>query len=137
MAPVFVYGTLKPGEVNYPRYCGERVERIVAARTCGRLFDLPLGYPAAVAEGYEHGWVSGYLLLFGDRGVLAALDRLEDYQPGRSPQANEYQRRFVPVCSPVGCYLGYAWAYFMLPARVRAYGGRLLGAGVWHSRLQS
>ncbi len=133
MLLVFVYGTLKPGEVNYSPYCGGRVDRLLAARARGQLFDLPSGYPAATATWADRGWVSGYLLLFADRQVLADLDRLEDYQPGRPPRANEYQRRFVPVSSPLGQPLGFAWAYFMLPERVRAGSGRLLPAGVWRS----
>ena len=132
--PVFVYGTLKPGEANYPSYCSGRVNRIVTARARGRLFDLPVGYPAAVAEGHDRSWIAGYLLLFADGSALKDLDRLEDYQPGRRPEANEYQRRFVPVSSPLGDALGHAWAYFMLPERVQGYGGRLLSAGNWRSR---
>ncbi|MEO0949251.1 MAG: gamma-glutamylcyclotransferase family protein, partial [Cyanobacteria bacterium J06641_5] len=104
---VFVYGTLKPGEANYVRYCGGRVDRILDARTRGRLFDLHLGYPAAVAESGDRGWVSGYLLQFEDRGILNSLDALEGYWPGRSPQFNEYQRRFVPVRSPLGKPRGF------------------------------
>ena len=130
---VFVYGTLKPGEANYAPYCGGRVDRILEARTRGRLFDLPLGYPAAVAEWGDRDWVAGYVLQFGRLDILSSLDELEDYWPGRSPQLNEYQRRYVPVRSPLGKPLGFAWTYFMLPERVRAYGGRLMPAGVWRS----
>ncbi|NET53980.1 MAG: gamma-glutamylcyclotransferase, partial [Merismopedia sp. SIO2A8] len=41
---VFVYGTLKPGEVNYDQYCASKVVEEIRAIAFGELFDLPIGY---------------------------------------------------------------------------------------------
>ena len=43
---VFVYGTLKPGEVNYQLYCAESVVEFFPAVAKGLLYKLPIGYPA-------------------------------------------------------------------------------------------
>lgn len=43
---VFVYGTLRPGEANYARYCAG--SRSQAARVRGRLYVLQVGYPQLV-----------------------------------------------------------------------------------------
>jgi gamma-glutamylcyclotransferase (GGCT)/AIG2-like uncharacterized protein YtfP len=46
MISVFVYGTLKPNEANYQKYCAGKVIREIKAFTWGQLFHLSLGYPA-------------------------------------------------------------------------------------------
>ena len=40
---VFVYGTLKPGEANYKRYCAGKVVDVKTAFVQGKLFALPMG----------------------------------------------------------------------------------------------
>ncbi len=40
---VFVYGTLKPGEVNYQKYCNGKVVEQERALTLGQLFALQDG----------------------------------------------------------------------------------------------
>jgi gamma-glutamylcyclotransferase (GGCT)/AIG2-like uncharacterized protein YtfP len=42
---IFVYGTLKRGGRNHDRYF-RGPAAVIEAFTCGRLFDLPAGYPA-------------------------------------------------------------------------------------------
>lgn len=76
MLKVFVYGTLKPGERNYPLYCTQAIE-IIAAIAYGKLYDLPMGYPAAIFPESDLVW--GYVLTFGDTTVLQTLDELENY----------------------------------------------------------
>lgn len=128
---VFVYGTLKPGECNYHRYCQGKVVDACPARARGQLFALPAGYPAMVAG---EGYVSGFLLCFADEAILDDLDRLEDYHPGRDRSQNEYQRESIEICD-LNCQpLGTAWAYFMLPDRVRSLGGIWLPHGKWENR---
>ena len=83
---LFVYRTLKPGECNYLAYCGSKVIAAVNAFTWGQLYHLPrLGYPAMTAGERK---VKGFLLKFADESMLVQLDRLEDFQPQRSPQEN-------------------------------------------------
>lgn len=125
---VFVYGTLKPGEMNYQHYCGGRVIDAIPAYTQGRLYHLNLGYPA-LAVGSDR--VYGYRLSFADQGVLTDLDQLEDYQAQRRPQENEYNRRQQLIYNLQGHCLGLAWLYQMEMARIKAYQGIYLPLGHW------
>lgn len=130
---IFVYGTLKPGERNYRRYCAGRAVREVSAIAEGRLFDLPLGYPA-MGEG--KGWVWGVVLSFPDASIFEDLDRLEDYQPHRSPAENEYQRQHIQTYTPEKRPLEVAWVYRMNPAKIEQYRGVYLPNGNWSSGKQ-
>ena len=125
---VFVYGTLKPGEVNYQRYCAGEVIAATPAIARGQLFALSLGYPA-MTTGTQT--VHGFLLSFENTAILPRLDALEDFVPGRSPEQNEYQRELITVFNSEGQPLGDAWAYLMHPQRIQQLGGVLIPHGVW------
>lgn len=125
---VFVYGTLKPGEFNYQRYCSGKVINANRAIAQGQLFNLPAGYPAMVLG---EGWVHGFVLSFGDPNVLRELDAYEDYQVGRSPDQNLYERYRIETCASTGQPLGSAWAYLMSLEKTYRLGGRLLPDGYW------
>ncbi len=129
MLTVFVYGTLKPGQVNYARYCGDRVLHSLPAQVRGQLFALSLGYPGMTSG---ETWVRGYLLAFTDESGLEDLDRLEDYQPHRPKVQNEYQRTEVEVFDGEGRSLGCAWTYFMTSQKVQQYDGQWIASGEWH-----
>jgi gamma-glutamylcyclotransferase (GGCT)/AIG2-like uncharacterized protein YtfP len=45
--PVFVYGTLKPGEKMF-RHISHVIKGAIPATTTGRLYDTPFGYPLLV-----------------------------------------------------------------------------------------
>lgn len=128
---VFVYGTLKPGESNYQRYCQGKVIETYPATTQGQLFSLPIGYPALTIG---TGQVRGFVLTFSDPKILDDLDYLEDYQAHRPPSKNEYQRQHIEALSLDGQSLGSVWAYLMLPERVKALGGVLLPTGWWEPK---
>lgn len=134
---VFVYGTLKPGEENYPRYCAGKLavntgysfeNQPLPAYTNGQLFDLPVGYPG-MAVGSNP--VYGYLLNFREPSILRELDELEDYVPDRSPSQNLYNRDRVEVFHPQGQKLGSAWAYLMSLDNIYRLKGVLLTSGWW------
>lgn len=125
---VFVYGTLKPGEANYQRYCAGRVVETCPGIVYGLLFELPIGYPA-MTKGER--CIHGFVLSFATPQVLLELDRLEDYHPERPPEANEYQRQKLKTFGSDGQYLGMAWAYVMLPEKVQLLGGVFLPSGFW------
>lgn len=125
---VFVYGTLKPGESNYQYYCAAKVVEIQEAIAYGKLFALPLGYPAAIFP--ENYLVRGYVLSFLDPTVLAALDELEDHHPDTSSQ-NDYQRHQVEVYTLKLEPLAKAWTYSMSQQKIAAYGGVFLKDGWW------
>ena len=125
---VFVYGTLKPGEVNHARYCSGAVAQPAIAY--GQLYALPAGYPA-MTETVKGGPVYGYLLRFYDPARLKHLDALEDYHPKRPKEENEYYRRRRSIFTVAGEPIGSAWIYFMTPQRVHRMGGIALPQGRW------
>lgn len=125
---VFVYGTLKPREYNYQRYCEGRVIAIRPALTQGQLFALSLGYPGMVKG---DGIVQGVILSFSDANIFLDLDQLEDYQPHRPPQQNEYQRQQIPVSDLNHQPLGLVWAYLMDMKKVQSYSGVFIPDGCW------
>lgn len=130
MLKVFVYGTLKPGERNYQSYCTSAVE-VVEAIACGKLYDLPMGYPAAVFP--ESYLVCGYLLTFTQLTVLQSLDELEDYDPSRPKSQNLYQRHQIEVGDRHKS-LGQAWTYSMSQQQIDFYGGVFVSDGWWQSK---
>ncbi|MGB8699665.1 MAG: gamma-glutamylcyclotransferase [Thermosynechococcaceae cyanobacterium] len=132
MVQVFVYGTLKPGYANYDDYCGDRIRSAQKAQVRGKLFDLPLGYPA-LTVGEQ--WIAGYLLCFADDGCLMRLDKLEDYCPDRPVAENEYQRERIDVFDLQQRSLGVAWVYRMTPAKVQQLGGKWVASGEWFGSL--
>ncbi len=125
---VFVYGTLKPGEVNYKKYCADKVVDVKRAFVQGRLFALPMGYPAMTLGNTQ---VHGYLLYFSNQKILNELDVLEDYQPTRQPPKNLYNRQIIEVYEPQSLALGWAWVYLMTLDRVEQLGGFLQPDGWW------
>jgi len=131
---VFVYGTLKPGEENYDRYCKNWVTEIQEAMVLGQLFALPVGYPALTAG---NGSVYGFLLSFIDPAVLSLLDELEGYDPSRSPSQNDYLRLETQVLSLTGKPLGRAWIYQMQPERIAQARGIWLPEGHWSNQMPS
>lgn len=89
MLPVFVYGLLRPGCAGFEELeLGKRAVLVGPDGIAGRLYDLG-DYPGVVLGG--EGIVRGDLLLPGHSGVLAALDRYEDYDPA-DPDRSEYLR---------------------------------------------
>ncbi len=106
---VFVYGTLLRGGPNHARFCGDALT-IEAARTTGRLYHLPAGFPAMVEA--VDGTVYGEAMTFPNLDtVLARLDLLEGYRP-EDPERSLYVRRVQGVtllstgeCVPAYCYV--------------------------------
>ena len=122
---LFVYGTLMRGQSNHDRFCADALT-IEPAITTGRLYDLPMGFPAMVEA--DNGQVFGEAMTFPDlRATLGAIDRLEGYQPA-SPESSLYIRVLRPVASaqsavvvPAFCYV---WRRSLPPGAVRAPSGR-------------
>jgi gamma-glutamylcyclotransferase (GGCT)/AIG2-like uncharacterized protein YtfP len=97
------------------------------AQVRGRLYHLPLGYPAMTLES---GWVQGMLLTFSHQRPLSAIDAFEDYYPDR-PEDSEYHRYHHPVYDLTHQLLGQAWVYTMTRDRVIGLGGQWLPEGRW------
>lgn len=125
---VFVYGTLKPGEVNYSYYCAGKVLAVKEAIAFGKLYALPLGYPA-MTKGESP--VQGFLLSFPDWAILNELDFLEGFNPLAPADQNEYYRQIIETYSLSLLSLGSAWVYLMTPERVNSLDGVFLDHGWW------
>lgn len=126
---VFVYGTLKPGEANYKRYCANKVVDVKKLlHKAGKLFALSMGYPAMTLGDSQ---VYGYLLSFSNPKILNEIDVLENYQPTRQAPENLYNRQIIEVYEPQSLSLGWAWVYLMTLDRVEQLGGFLQADGWW------
>ncbi|MDX2676940.1 gamma-glutamylcyclotransferase family protein [Streptomyces sp. NY05-11A] len=136
--PFFVYGTLRPGEVNHDAFLRDRTLREEPARLGGAvLYDGP-GYPYVVEQpGAAGASVVGELvtaLPAAYARLLAELDRLEEYRPG-DPR-NLYERVERAVLGEDGSTPVRAWVYVAAPAvaaRLRARGKPIEG-GDWLTR---
>ncbi|MCQ9180345.1 gamma-glutamylcyclotransferase [Streptomyces sp. IBSBF 2953] len=116
--PFFVYGTLRPGEVNHDLLLRGRTLREEPARLTGALlYDGP-GYPYAVeSPGEAAATVAGELVTARPEAyarLLAELDRLEEYVPG-DPR-NLYERVAREVARVDGSAPVRAWVYVAAPA---------------------
>lgn len=137
---VFVYGTLKVGERNYP-VCADRVTAFQPAIALGQLYALPLGYPAMTAGTTP---IQGFVLSFQDREILPILDQLElhdpeEFQrhaPGLLLDEHQYNRQPIQTVNPGQRKLGIAWAYLMTPQQAQRLGGVLLPEGIWSDEIQ-
>lgn len=109
--PVFVYGTLRPGEKNYPHYLAGRTVSEMPATAEGQLYFVADGGYPYVAPG--PGTVSGELIHLDPRHyeqTLQAIDELEEYDPGDETNSI-YLRRRTSVTLPDGRYTA-AWIYY-------------------------
>ena len=132
---IFVYGTLKPKELNFQRLCQPYVSDCYPATTQGQLYALPEGYPAMVLPTLETptSSVKGYVLLFEQAGILQALDELEGYDPCGEGCLNEYDRCQVRVVDATTQRSDSAWAYVMTLRKIQQRGGLLVSDGCWRS----
>ncbi|MEU2286059.1 gamma-glutamylcyclotransferase family protein [Streptomyces sp. NPDC013178] len=133
--PFFVYGTLRPGEVNHDLFLRGRTLTEEPARLRDAvLYDGP-GYPYVVEE--PGGVVAGELVTalpetYGH--LLAELDQLEEYRPG-DPR-NLYERVAREVVRAGDEPPVRAWVYLAAPgvaAGLRAR-GKLIEGGDWRGR---
>ena len=132
---VFVYGTFKPTHANFERLCAGKVSAVSPGLAKGQLYQIPFytetytrGYPAMTLE---KGWVKGYLFQCEETEILKQLDQLEDYEEGRSPAENEYQRQRLQIFTLDQKPLTTAWGYVMTLAKVQELEGIDLGTTAW------
>ena len=110
-AHIFTYGTLKPGEANFDRYCANRVVSQHPAYIHAELYHFPtLGYPGVIDSTSQ---VHGYVLTFAEAEILLDLDELEDYHPDRTSVENDYTRKLVMTYTPEDIPDLPAGAYFI------------------------
>lgn len=132
LLPVFVYGTLRPGEKNYPHYLAGRTTAELPGTVDGELFFV-------VADGYPYlapgkGRVHGELMELQPhcyRATLESLDALEDYHP-QDERHSVYLRRTSRVRLVDGRER-QAWVYYWnLPERL----GVKIASGDFRRRLK-
>ena len=106
--PVFVYGTLRPGQPNWDRLLADRSERVVSGRLPGAVV-LDCGhYPAAVERAGDGVAVGDVVWIRATEwpAVLAALDHLEGYDPGDpDPLFDRVIRSIETAQGPVDCWV--------------------------------
>lgn len=109
--PVFVYGTLRPGEKNYAHYLAGRTVREAPATAAGRLYYVAEGgYPYLVPG---DGRVAGELVFLDPAlydETLRGLDELEEYLPG--DEAHSVYLRRPAIVSLAGDGRVRAWIYY-------------------------
>lgn len=128
--PLFVYGTLRPGEQNFSRYLQPAVTKIQPGTINARLFsfagdDYPFILPGP-------GLVVGELVDIQPAlwlKTLSAVDRLEDYDP-QAEASSWYLRRQVSVRRGDGVAV-LAWTYYWNRPETL---GTLLPGGDWRQR---
>ncbi|MEV5958821.1 gamma-glutamylcyclotransferase family protein [Streptomyces sp. NPDC051987] len=134
--PFFVYGTLRPGEVNHAAYLRGRTETEEPGRLDGAvLYDGP-GYPYAVEEPGAAA-VRGELVTARPESydrLLVALDELEECVPG--DPASLYVRVARDVVRLRDGAVVRAWVYVAGPvvAEKLRVGGRRVADGDWLGR---
>jgi len=83
MVPVFVYGTLKPGEKMF-RHISHTVRDAWPATITGRLYDTPFGYPLLVEPGSLEGPVVNGVLLIPLEDQYEEMVRIIDVIEGEA-----------------------------------------------------
>ena len=109
--PVFVYGTLRPGQKNYTRFLAGRTTEELPATVSGRLYIAEEGGYPFLQPG--EGWVIGTLMfLTPDQHAttLKQLDHLENYDP-ENEATSLYLRRRTNAILADGSRVP-AWVYF-------------------------
>jgi gamma-glutamylcyclotransferase (GGCT)/AIG2-like uncharacterized protein YtfP len=108
--PLFVYGTLRRGEVNHTPFLGGRFTAVLPARLEDHVRCVGShGY--FVVRPQAHAQVEGELFFLDpaeDRTTLEACDRLEEIPPGEL-QGAWYARRIVTVWAAGTTH--QAWIY--------------------------
>ncbi|WP_412079318.1 gamma-glutamylcyclotransferase family protein [Streptomyces xanthophaeus] len=133
--PFFVYGTLRPGEVNHDLFLrGRTVSEEPGLLPDTALYEGP-GYPYALhrpGPGAVGELITAEPGAYGE--LLVALDRLEEYEgPGRP--GNMYDRMAREVLRPDGSSV-LAWVYLASPllARELRTSGTEIPGGDWLKR---
>ena len=124
MHRLFVYGTLKFGEINHNRIFSGYDIKITPAWTYGKLYDL--GYFPALTDGNNK--VYGELIEFDNPEILQRVDYLEGFRGDNHPH-NYYERRMVDVF--VGGNKVKAWVYVLSDEQVKRYDGNIINNGIW------
>lgn len=109
--PVFVYGTLRPGQKNYARFLAGRTTEELPATVPGHLYIAEEGGYPFLQPG--EGWVIGTLMVLApDQYVttLKQLDHLENYDPENEATSLYLRRRTKAILTDDS--RAPAWVYY-------------------------
>jgi len=109
--PVFVYGTLRPGEKNYERFLDGRTIKVIRATAEGHLFYVADGGYPYMEPG--RGRVTGDLVYLHPEcyeDTLRQLDELEEYEPAAEFRSVYLRRR--TIVKLVDGSSAAAWIYY-------------------------
>jgi len=98
---IFVYGTLRPGDVRWPLLQPFVVDDGWSDTVAGELFDTGLDYPAAIFN--QRGTIHGNCLALIEMSLHRALEVLDDIE---GVSEGEYARVTVRTARGIE-----AWAY--------------------------
>ena len=124
MHRLFVYGSLKFGEINHHRIFSGYDIKITSAWTYGMLYDL--GYFPALTEGNNK--VYGELIEFNNLEILVRVDSLEGYR-GENSNFNLYDRMEIIVFTDKNEFT--AWTYILRRSKIIEAEGELITSGIW------
>jgi gamma-glutamylcyclotransferase (GGCT)/AIG2-like uncharacterized protein YtfP len=137
--PIFVYGTLRPGQVNYHRFVhGKTAHEAPAVLPDHAMFVLGR-YPCITADAHSGAVIGDLLYLLPElfQEVLAALDQLEEYVPGDPSSPYLRVRRSVRT-GDAGepPHISLAWVYVAgEPALLRRPACQEVSGGDWPAYL--
>ena len=128
--PLFVYGTLRPGEQYHNRLLGDHIDRVESALIQGGLVQHLAGnYPCLVRG---EGSVAGELVWIQPEvwpKLIEAVDRFEEYSP-LDMENSMYRREQVEA--KLGCgKVILAWTYVWNQAEMP---GPVIVSGDWQDR---
>lgn len=116
---LFVYGTLKRGQINHHLLASEKFVATARTRPGFRLYELD-GYPGLVPDREDHDGVIGEIWAVGPN-ALTALDAFEGLPEGL------YRREPLPLISPHEKLRAEAYVY------AQAVTGRRCLGSIWPS----
>lgn len=122
--PIFVYGTLRNGFINYETYLRGYIEKEEPATIKGLLVDIGVCVPALLPGDKT---VKGELMYVKDEhfeNVLENIDRLEGYDP--ITKQGFYVRKLRTVLTQLGVET-FAWVYMWGSAKTTSYGEIISG----------
>lgn len=130
--PLFVYGTLRPGESAWNRLASAATSTTTTTTPNGSLYRLPNGtYPFLVPGGLG---VWGDLVSIRPdayAATIASIDAYEGYNPNRPINSQPYVRALITTASGVRAY---AWIATPQQAAYIRTAGNIIPTGDWKRR---